>query len=121
MLDLCCCVDFFAESLAIALRECPQAQFYEAAMRGDLSFWGQFDAAICIAGFVHLSDAELPGVFRSLAVLLPAGAPLLLTVKATRVYYDIVPDGGTIDLVYDICIENAEAGVIDYHLDIRAK
>lgn len=46
---------------------------------------------------------------------------LLLTVKATRVYYDIVPDGGTIDLVYDICIENAEAGVIDYHLDIRAK
>ena len=46
---------------------------------------------------------------------------LLLTVKATRVYYDIVPDGGTIDLVYDICIENDEAGVIDYHLDIRAK
>lgn len=46
---------------------------------------------------------------------------LLLTVKATRVYYDIVPDGGTIDLVYEICIENSEAGVIDYHLDIRAK
>ena len=46
---------------------------------------------------------------------------LLLTINATRVYYDIVPDGGTIDLVYEICIENAEAGVIDYHLDIRAK
>lgn len=46
---------------------------------------------------------------------------LMLTVKATRVYFDIVPDGGTIDLVYDICIENTEAGVIDYHLDIRAK
>ena len=46
---------------------------------------------------------------------------LMLTVKATFVYYDIVPDGGTIDLVYDISIENAEAGVIDYHLDIRAK
>lgn len=46
---------------------------------------------------------------------------LLLTVNATRVYYDIVPDGGTIDLVYEICIENTEAGVIDYHLDIRAK
>lgn len=51
---------------------------------------------------------------------MPFGA-LLLTVKATRVYYDIVPDGGTIDLVYHICIENSEAGVIDYHLDIRAK
>lgn len=46
---------------------------------------------------------------------------LLLTINATRVYYDIVPDGGTIDLVYEICIENTEAGVIDYHLDIRAK
>jgi len=46
---------------------------------------------------------------------------LLLTINATRVYYDSVPDGGTIDLVYEICIENTEAGVIDYHLDIRAK
>lgn len=46
---------------------------------------------------------------------------LMLTVKATRVFYDIVPDGGTIDLTYDIDIENAAAGVIDYHLDIRAK
>ena len=46
---------------------------------------------------------------------------LMLTVKATSVFYDIVPDGGVIDLVYNINIENTEAGVIDYHLDIRAK
>ena len=46
---------------------------------------------------------------------------LMLTVTATRVYFDIVPDGGTIDLVYEINIENSESGVIDYHLDIRAK
>ena len=46
---------------------------------------------------------------------------LMLTVKATSVFYDIVPDGGVIDLSYDINIENTEAGVIDYHLDIRAK
>ena len=32
---------------------------------------------------------------------------LLMTVKATR--------------VFEICIENTEAGVIDYHLDIRSK
>lgn len=44
---------------------------------------------------------------------------LLMTVKATRVFYDLVPDGGMVDLVYEICIENTEAGVIDYHLDIR--
>ena len=46
---------------------------------------------------------------------------LMLTVKATRVYYDLVEDGGTIDLVYSIDIENSAAGVIDYHLDIRRK
>ena len=51
---------------------------------------------------------------------MPFGA-LLLTVNATSVFYDIVPDGGVIDLSYNINIENTQAGVIDYHLDIRAK
>lgn len=51
---------------------------------------------------------------------MPFGA-LLLTVNATSVFYDIVPDGGVIDLSYNIDIENTQAGVIDYHLDIRAK
>ena len=51
---------------------------------------------------------------------MPFGA-LMITVKATSVYFDIVPDGGVIDLVYNIDIENTEGGVIDYHLDIRAK
>lgn len=51
---------------------------------------------------------------------MPFGA-LMLTVKATSVFYDILPDGGVIDLSYNINIENTEAGVIDYHLDIRAK
>ena len=51
---------------------------------------------------------------------LPFGA-LLITVKATSVFYDIVSDGGVIDLMYDIEIENSQAGIVDYHLDIRAK
>ena len=46
---------------------------------------------------------------------------LMMTVTATFVFYDIVSDGGTIDLSYNLDIENTEAGVIDYHLDIRAK
>lgn len=46
---------------------------------------------------------------------------LMLTVQATFVYFDLVPDGGVIDLSYQIDIENTAAGVIDYHLDIRAK
>lgn len=51
---------------------------------------------------------------------MPFGA-LMLTVTATSVFFDILPEGGVIDLSYNINIENAEAGVIDYHLDIRAK
>ena len=46
---------------------------------------------------------------------------LMMTVKATFVFFDIVEDGGTIDLSYNLDIENTEAGVIDYHLDIRVK
>ena len=46
---------------------------------------------------------------------------LMLSVKATHVFFDIVPDGGVIDLSYAIEIEKTEAGVIDYHLDIQAK
>ena len=46
---------------------------------------------------------------------------LMLSVEAKFLYFDIVPDGGTIDLTYAISIENTEAGIIDYHLDIRAK
>lgn len=60
------------------------------------------------------------GVAHDSLYQMPFGA-LMLTVKATSVFYDIVPDGGVIDLSYNISIENTEAGVIDYHLDIRAK
>ena len=46
---------------------------------------------------------------------------LLMTVTAKQVFFDIMPDGGMIDLVYSIEIENSAAGLVDYHLDIRAK
>ena len=44
----------------------------------------------------------------------------LITVCATDLFYDLVPDGGVVDLEYDISIENAQAGHVVYHLDIRA-
>lgn len=44
---------------------------------------------------------------------------MLLRICAKQVFFDITPDGGTVDLVYEIEIENAATGVIDYHLDIR--
>lgn len=46
---------------------------------------------------------------------------LLITVCAQQVFFDIAPEGGMIDLVYSIEIENSAAGIVDYHLDIRAK
>ena len=46
---------------------------------------------------------------------------LMLTVCATRVEANITDQGGTIDLVYNISIEQSAAGVIDYHLDIQVK
>ena len=46
---------------------------------------------------------------------------LLMTVCAKSIFFDITPEGGMVDLVYTIDIEHTQAGVVDYHLDIRAK
>jgi uncharacterized beta-barrel protein YwiB (DUF1934 family) len=46
---------------------------------------------------------------------------LMIAVCATRVSYDLTQQGGTIDLTYGIDIENTAAGIIEYHLDIKAK
>ena len=51
---------------------------------------------------------------------MPFGA-MMITVCAKFLYFDIVPDGGVIDLQYSIEIEHTAAGIVDYHLDIRAK
>ena len=45
---------------------------------------------------------------------------LMITVCAKSMFFDLTPEGGMIDLVYSIEIENSEAGMIDYHLDIRS-
>ena len=46
---------------------------------------------------------------------------LLMEVCAQSIFFDITPEGGMIDLVYTIDIEHTQAGVVDYHLDIRTK
>lgn len=46
---------------------------------------------------------------------------LMITVCATRVDYAISEDGGVVDLVYGIEIEQSEGGVIEYHLQIQPK
>ncbi len=46
---------------------------------------------------------------------------LMITVCASRIFVQLCEDGGMIDLVYNIDIEQSTAGTVDYHLDIRAK
>ena len=45
---------------------------------------------------------------------------LMISVTARQVFFDIMPEGGSIDLAYEIEIEHSAAGTVDYHLDIRA-
>ena len=60
------------------------------------------------------------GAFHESLYQMEFGA-LMITVCASRVAYRLDETGGSIDLVYGIEIENAATGVIEYHLDIRAK
>ena len=46
---------------------------------------------------------------------------LMITVYPARVLHNISWEGGTVDLVYGIDIENTASGVVEYHLDIRPK
>jgi len=45
---------------------------------------------------------------------------LMITVTTKYLFFDILPEGGCIDLLYEIEIEKTEGGTIEYHLDIRA-
>jgi len=60
------------------------------------------------------------GIFHTSLYQSEFGA-LMVTVCATRVDAAITPEGGIIDLVYGIEIEQSTAGVIDYHLEIKPK
>lgn len=46
---------------------------------------------------------------------------LMISVCASRIFVQLDDDGGMIDLVYNIDIEQSTAGTVDYHLDIRPK
>ncbi len=46
---------------------------------------------------------------------------LMVNVCAQQIEAAIDETGGTVDLLYSITIENSEAGLVEYHLEIRAK
>ena len=60
------------------------------------------------------------GVFHESLYQMEFGA-LMITVCATKLVHDITENGGTVDLTYGIDIEQSAGGMVEYHLDIRAK
>lgn len=46
---------------------------------------------------------------------------LMLTVCAQMIEATIDENGGTVDLGYSIAIENNDAGLVEYHLEVRPK
>ena len=44
---------------------------------------------------------------------------LMLTVCAQMIEAAINDNGGTVDLQYSIAIENSDAGLVEYHLEVR--
>ena len=46
---------------------------------------------------------------------------LMITVCATKIECSMNEQGGTVDLTYGIEIEQSAGGVVEYHLDIKAK
>ena len=59
------------------------------------------------------------GVFHDSLYQTEFGFAMMITVCASKVMFDISEEGGTIDLVYAIEIEQTTAGLIEYHLDIK--
>lgn len=46
---------------------------------------------------------------------------LLISVCARHMFFDLSSEGGVVDLVYSIDIENTAMGMVDYHLVIQAQ
>ena len=61
-----------------------------------------------------------PGSFHSSLYQMEFGA-LMITVCATKVEHAITCQGGTVDLVYGIEIEQSAVGVVEYHLQITPR
>ena len=71
-------------------------------------------------GGLHSQMVFQQGIPHESLYQMPFGA-LMISVCASQVMFDITPEGGFVDLVYGIEIEQTQAGEIDYHLDIRVE
>ena len=71
-------------------------------------------------GRLHSQMVFQVGVLHESLYQMEFGA-LMITVCATRIDHAITETGGTVDLTYGIDIEQSAGGVVEYHLDIKAK
>ena len=71
-------------------------------------------------GRLHSQMVFQIGVLHESLYQMEFGA-LMITVCATRIEHAITEEGGTVDLTYGIDIEQSAGGVVEYHLDIKAK
>ena len=60
------------------------------------------------------------GVFHESLYQMEFGA-MMITVCASKIDSNLSDNGGSVDLVYGIDIEQTTAGVIDYHLQVTCK
>lgn len=72
------------------------------------------------SGSLHSQMVFREGVKHESLYQMEFGA-MMISVCATRVWAQIGPEGGVIDLVYNIEIEQSASGEIDYHLVIQPK
>ncbi len=70
------------------------------------------------SGKLHSQMVFQVGVSHDSLYQMEFGA-LMITVCATKLRSDLTEQGGTVDLNYNIEIENTAAGTIDYHLEIK--
>ena len=71
-------------------------------------------------GKLHSQMVFREGVSHDSLYQMEFGA-LMIRVCASRICWDLSPDGGTVDLKYAIEIEQSAAGTVDYHLEIKSK
>ncbi len=72
------------------------------------------------SGKLHSQMVFQEGVHHDSLYQMEFGA-LMITVCAKRIFVQLDENGGVVDLIYGIEIEQSTAGEVDYHLDIRAK
>lgn len=72
------------------------------------------------SGNLHSQMVFQEGIAHESLYQMEFGA-LMISVCATQVSWDITPQGGTLDVVYSIAIEESAAGTIAYHVTIQPK